>query len=168
MSAMNVNQISNANAWANVDSNSLVQVTNEILSRNSQPKTIDLNNVDLSKFNRANRGVDLYNPNTSIDTQRQVSMTNAGLLDVSNVNTAFLNSMAASSLYSENVANNVQGKMTINIQEGELQMLKEVQLPTSMTEVFSTAELAKDRRGSNPFAYMKSSPDEKDGLDITA
>ncbi|MBE7706059.1 MAG: hypothetical protein E7Z91_02285 [Cyanobacteria bacterium SIG30] len=165
--SVNFNLNSISSAWANVDVQNVGNVTEQILKR-AQQKTVDLNKVDLSKFNRQTLGVDLYNGNTSVEAQKQISMMNAGLLNTANVNVAYINSQAATALYGTNVAKQVEGKMTINLPEGEKETTREIMPLPKSTEVFSTANLAKDKRGSNPFATQESieSEDNHGGLDI--
>ncbi len=164
---MNVNQISSSSKWLNVDTASLSQVTSEILGR-AQGKTSTLSQVDLSKFTRAGQGIDLYNSRTSVELQKQIASNNSSLNAV-NVNTNYLNAQAASALYiPSNVAKNVEGKMTIGITEGDKETTREIYPLPKSTEVFSTAELSKDKRGSNPFATYTSvqNEDNSETLDI--
>ncbi len=152
-----------SNKWANVDVLNIQQTTQEIFARSNE-KTLDLNKVDLSKFNRQTRGTDLYSPSTSLEVQRQISMTNANLNPV-RVDVSYLNSQAANQVYGAfNVTKNVEGKMTINVNENAQETPREVfQLPKS-TEVFSTSTLSKDKRGgsgANPFAkHLEEAPKE--------
>lgn len=156
-----INQIANTNVpnkWANVNLGNLEEITNKILERSAQ-KTSDVN-IDYSKFSRANQGIDLYNGNTNIDVQRQVASANS-TLNMANIDASYFNSQAAISIYSANIPKTIEGRLTIGMSEGEAQQLREVAPLPKSTQVFGTANLSKDKRGSNPFATYSSVKDEE-------
>ena len=159
---LNINQTNSANRLS-IDTSAVSKVTSEIINR-AQTKSA----VQTPAITRTQRGIDFYNPQTSIGLQRELTSANAGL-NINTINTGVLNAIAATNAYSSlNAANKVQCKMTIAIPEGELQIVKEVsELPRSV-EVFSTAELSRDKRGSNPFAGYQTlkEQDEKQEIDI--
>ena len=161
-----INQIS-SNKWANVNLSSLEEVTNKILERSGVKATTNNTslNIDYSKFNRIDQGIDLYNPKTDINVQRQIASANSSLNNV-NINTSYFNAQAAAALYSpSNIVKNIEGRMTIGISEGEVQQLREVVPLPKSTQVFNTANLSKDKRGSNPFATFTSVKDEEKASD---
>ena len=168
--SVNLNSNSIPNNWAGIDVQNINKVSEKIFQR-AQQKTVDLNQIDLSKFNRQTQGIDLYKQNVSLDTQRYVAMQNAGLFaQVNNTAMAQLNAQAAMNLYGTDVAHKVQGRITISTSEVERERTTDVYPVVSPTEVYKTSSMAKDKRGSNALAYQRSSfgNEDKDGLDIQA
>lgn len=146
------------NAYQGIDVQNVNKVTKDIFA-SLENKTVDLNKVDLTQFKRQTLGVDLYNQRQSLDVQRQVAMTNAGLLNTTGELSAvqILNAQAAAQLYNPNTTvKNVEGKLHVNA-TGNVETLKEVFAPESNINVFETQ---KDKKGSNPFTFTGSSNDE--------
>ena len=109
----------NAQYKLGIDTATLQQVSQEILKRaqnkNSQynANTATVNNV----FKPADIGIDLYKGNVDTKIARQIALNNSGLQiqlnqDVLN-SIKYLNSQAA-----QNVQKNVEGKITIALNEG--------------------------------------------------
>ena len=92
-----------------IDINNVAKVTSDIFT-SLENKTVDVSKVDLTRFTRATQGVDLYSNKVDLNVQRQIAMTNAGLLDVtSNLSSVqALNAQAAAQIYNpDTVTKNV-------------------------------------------------------------
>ena len=147
--------------WAGIDIGAVKQVSAEILERASQKS--DLSQVNLTAFKRPELGVDFYNQKTSLEAQRQISLTNSQIQVQTPVATGFLNAQAASSLYApSSILKQVEGKMQPAVQEGETESLKEVFSLQRNLEVYSTQ---KDKKGSssskNPFQSAQVEQEQK-------
>lgn len=132
-----------------IDRATLNQVSQEILKRaaekNSQYKTAENTNF----FQPRDLGVDLYSGKIDANAQKQIALNNSGLqiqLSQDALNAIrTLNTKAA-----QNVQKNVEGKMTVAVNEITVQEQK------SITPKFnSLISLAtdKDKNGSNPFYH---------------
>ena len=84
-----------------IDVANVAKVTSDIFT-SLENKTVDVAKVDLTKFTRATQGVDLYSSKVDLDVQRQIAMTNAGLMDGSSAlqSVQLLNAQAAAQVYS--------------------------------------------------------------------
>jgi len=154
---MSINGLT-VNKYNGIDINSVGKVTADILA-SLENKTVDVAKADLTKFTRQTQGVDLYSNKVSLDVQRQISMTNAGLLDTTSAlqSVQLLNSQAAAQLYNPNtVAKNVEGKLHVNA-NAEMETFKEVGEVQNFMNVFETQ---KDKKGSNPFSFNQSANEE--------
>jgi|GEM_PF-1506751 len=155
--------------WAGIDMNAVKQVSAEILERANQKS--DLSQVNLTAFKRPELGVDFYSSRTSIEMQKQISLTNSQMQVQTPVSTGFLNAQAASALYApSSIVKQVEGKMAPAIREGENENIKDVFSLTRNLEVYNTQ---KDKKGSssskNPFASAQSEQKQADGgLSIVA
>lgn len=153
---MSINGLT-VNRYNGIDINNVQKVTSDILT-SLENKTVDVSKVDLTKFTRAKQGVDLYSNKVSLDVQRQIAMTNAGLYDVtSNLQSVqSLNAQAAAALYNpKTVEKNVEGKMHVNA-NAEMETFEEVGQIKASLNVFETQ---KDKKGSNPFSFTQSKED---------
>ena len=123
---MNINGLNSNNNF--IDATSAAKLSNDLFSALSK-KTVDYKKQDLSKFTRATLGVDLYSTKTDINVQRQIAMTNAGMLDNKmNLNAVqALNSFAAQQLYSSSVSEKVGGKMTIDTANNEFEFVSKTE-----------------------------------------
>lgn len=153
---MNVNGINSKNI---IDAQSAAQVTEQLFSALSK-KSVDLSKTDLSKFNRQTLGIDFYNRKTDIDFQRQIAIANSGAFEQRNINSSIqlLNSLAAMSAYAENTPKNLGGKMTID------QNFEEVELISYQSEAEAKPEAIEnnlDKKDSNPFSYDYNQKGEK-------
>lgn len=132
-----------------IDRATLNQVSQEILKRaaekNSQYKTAD--NVNF--FQPRDLGIDLYNNKIDTNTQKQIALNNSGLqiqLSQEAMNAIHtLNTKAA-----QNVQKNVEGKMTIAVNEITIQEQKN---PTPKFNSLVSMGTSKDKNGSNPFYH---------------
>ncbi len=151
-----------------VDQSAVNALRSQILGEGTQTKSVNLDTLDLTKFRRVDLGVDLYNAKTDSGLATQVAVRNAGL-DVNLnqnfiANVQYLNSQAAQSAFE--VGKKVEGKIAIPLSEDKESGLREVFALPKSTDIVSTQNLNKDKRGSNPFSYQKpsqgkSSQDEK-------
>lgn len=132
-----------------IDRATLNQVSQEILKRaaekNSQYKTTD--NVNF--FQPRDLGIDLYNNKIDTNTQKQIALNNSGLqiqLSQEAMNAIqTLNTKAA-----QNVQKNVEGKMTVAVNEITVQEQKN---PTPKFNSLVSMGASKDKNGSNPFYH---------------
>ena len=159
----------NQNYLAGIDSVNAQRVSGEIFSRAAE-KTIDLSKADLSQFRRPTLGVDLYSAKTSIELQREIAIAQSGI-NTQNINTSYLNSQAASALYGgNNVAKNVEGKLFVPA-NSEVEVINTVEPQSQRVDLYQTASLNKDAKGSNPFAYrpqQESKKEDREPLTIFA
>lgn len=136
-----------------VDGNNVVNVANKILNgQNNASKQATVQSIDYSKFNRPTLGVDLYSSRTSVDLQRQVALTQAGLYQQS-INVAQLNSHAAANLYSaQTVQKNVELTQSVDSKDS----LTPVQKIETSANVIQTLNIqdknSNSSNGFNPFA----------------
>lgn len=139
--------IYNAQYKLGIDTTTLHQVSQEILKRaaekNSQYNTTYVNNV----FKPADIGIDLYKGNVDTKIARQVALNNSGLqvqLNQEVLNSIkYLNTKAA-----YNVQKNVEGKITIALNEGVGNVQKSENAP-KFNSIISLAA-GKDKNGSAP------------------
>ena len=135
------------NMGLNINRTTLQQVSASILKRaeekNSQYKVDNSQNF----FQKRDIGVDLYNGNVDLKLTKQIALNNSGLQIQLNQETLskinYLNSMAA-----QNLQHNINGKMTISVNEITL---KEHRFPVNTTNRIVAQETSKDKKGSNPF-----------------
>ncbi len=143
-----------------IDINNVNKVTADILT-SLENKRVDVSKADLTKFTRANQGVDLYSSKVSLDVQRQIAMTNAGLLDNTSAlqSVQILNAQAAAQIYNpKTVERNVEGKLHVNA-NSEMETFEEVGNFEASLNVFETQ---KDKKGSNPFSFSQFNNEEKE------
>lgn len=135
---------------AGIDVNNVAKVSGQILKEASQNAQPTVQAIDYSKFNRAALGIDLYSSRTSVDLQKQISLTQAGLYAKS-IDIAQLNSKAAASLYSAaNVQKNVE--LTQSAQFVELEAPKKLEAQQSNIQIFNTSDKnPNSSNGFNPF-----------------
>lgn len=166
--AMNVN----AQYKLGIDRNTLQQVSQEILKRaaekNSQYNTnaSRVSNI----FKPADIGIDLYQGNVDTKIAKQVALNNSGLQIQLNQEVLksiqYLNSQAA-----QNVQKNVEGKITVALNEG----VGNTQKFESSPKFNSIVSLAtgKDKNGSAPsykgeFLFIKKEEKDKKDIEIFA
>ena len=158
----------NAQYKLGIDTSTLQQVSQEILKRaqakNSQynANTTTVNNV----FKPADIGIDLYKGNVDTKIARQIALNNSGLQiqlnqDVLN-SIKYLNSQAA-----QNVQKNVEGKITIALNEGVGNVEKKEKAPEN-NSIISLAT-GKDKNGSAPsyrgeFLFIKKQKEQDENV----
>lgn len=156
----------NAQYKLGIDRSTLQQVSQEILKRaaekNSQynTNTTTVNNV----FRPADIGIDLYKGNVDTKTARQIALNNSGLqiqLNQEVLNSInYLNTKAA-----QNVQKNVEGKITVALNEGVGNMNKTNETP-KFNSIVSLAA-GKDKNGSAPsykgeFLFIKKEKEQEE------
>ncbi len=158
------------NKYNGIDIDRVQKVTSDILST-LENKTVDVSKADLTRFTRATQGVDLYSNKVDLGVQRQISMTNAGLMDATSALSSVqaLNAQAAAQLYSPaTVQKNVEGKLHVNA-DVQMEKVAEIADVKASLNVFETN---KDKKGSNPFSFKQSQgenkEDEKKPLNLVA
>lgn len=139
----------NQNINSGIDTAALKEVAKQIFQR-AESKTSDISNTfDLTKFNRASLGTDLYGGKVDALTANQIAMTKAGMqvsLSENALNSLkYLNGQASKSIFQ-----NIDGKIpTAEIKE-TTEKAKVITLP-SFGKLVETADLGSDKKGSNPF-----------------
>ena len=133
-----------------IDTQALAKVTEQILNPNSE-KTIDVSKLDLSKFNRASLGTDLYASRTNGEVALQAAKAatdfDLKLSQSFSQNVQYLNSQAAQSLFTVKEANGLAAFSIENTQVSEKELVIEA------TQVNETKDMNKDKKGSNPFSF---------------
>lgn len=157
----------NAQQKLGIDRATLQQVSQEILKRaaekNSQYKTSSTNIFKGS----AELGLDLYKGNVDTNVARQIAMNNSGLQIQLNSNVLnsikYLNSQAA-----QNVQKNVEGKITIALNEG-VSNTQQAESP-KFNSIISLAA-GKDKNGSAPsykgeFLFIKKEQEQEETIAV--
>ena len=139
---MGINSLNTAK-WSNVDFLAAKQVTDQIFNKAQNGATIDASTIARTATRQVN-GVDFYSNATSIDAQRQIAMTNAGLNQINVAAATQLNSLAALSSY--NTTKAVEGKLHVNANEFKAETTTKVFGQLSLSEVFKSSN---DTKGSN-------------------
>ena len=141
-----------------IDKSMIREVTENIFTRSEAKNNVDIaQKFDLSKFNRAEMGIDLYSNKVNSQQAIEISIRNAGLDVQLNQNFAanvqYLNTQAALNNL-QNYQRNIDGKMPMAPTASEK---SEVKSNFSMPKTFaltSSAQTNKDKRGSNPFSMF--------------
>ena len=135
---------------AAIDTQALAKVTEQILNPNSE-KTIDVSKLDLSKFNRASLGTDLYAARTNGEIALQAAKAatdfDLNLSQTFSQNVQYLNSQAAQSLFT---VKDVNGLAAVSIENTQI---SEKDIIIEATQVNETKDMNKDKKGSNPFSF---------------
>ncbi len=154
------------NMGLNIDRPTLQQVSQSILKRAEQKNS--QYNVDTAQnyFQKRDIGVDMYNNKVDLKVANQIALNNSGLQVQLSQETIskiyYLNTKAA-----QGVQNNVDGKMTIAVNEITI---KEQKNTVASKNRIVTNESAKDKNGSNPFYHgellmMKNNPSKEETVD---
>ncbi len=131
-----------------IDRSVLKEVSQEIMKRAAEKNQ----QYNVNTFTRSGRelGLDLYNGSVDNNTARQIAMNNSGLQIQLNQNVLnsikYLNTQAA-----QTVQKNVEGKMTIGVNEAPADIKAANQAP-KFNSIISFAS-AKDKNGSHPFYH---------------
>lgn len=155
MSLNITNYTSRINSQA-IDAKAVKDITSQIFNA-QDTQAVNLDNLNLSKFNRVDLGLDLYNARTNAAQATQVAIRNAGI-DVNLnqnfvANVQYLNSQAAQSVHK--TSKEVEGKIVLPLTEDNQVNLREVFALPKAAQLFEAQNLNKDKRGSNPFSYQK-------------
>lgn len=133
-----------------IDTVALKEVTKQIFQRaNSQNSSAALEKFDLTKFNRASLGTDLYSGIVDAQTANQIAMTKNGMqvnLSENALNSLkYLSSEASKSLFQA-----VDGKIAIPTTQDITEKQNVIALP-AFGKLIETADLDSNKKGSNPF-----------------
>lgn len=155
MSLNITNYTSRINAQA-IDAKAVKDITSQIFDA-QDTQTVNLDKLNLSKFNRVDLGLDLYNTRTNAEKATQVAIRNSGI-DVNLnqnfiANVQYLNSQAAQN--NLKTSKEVEGKITLPVNEDNQANLREVFALPKAAQLFESQNLNKDKRGSNPFSYQR-------------
>lgn len=167
---MSLNVSYNQNINSGIDKAALKEVAAQIFKR-ADAKSSDISTqFDLSKFNRATLGTDLYGGRVDASTASQIAMTKVGM-QVS-LSSEALNSLKyLSSEASKSIFKDVEGKIAIPETKEIAERVKNIQLP-SFGKLVETLDLGSDKKGSNPFykgeLLKVEKPEEKEDLNIFA
>lgn len=145
-----------------IDAKAVKDLTSQILD-SKDTQTVNLDNLNLSKFNRVDLGLDLYSARTNAEKATQVAIRNAGL-DVSLnqnfvANVQYLNAQAAQGIHQ--TTKDAENKITLPVNEDNKANLREVFALPKSAQVFESQNLNKDKRGSNPFSYQRPANEEE-------
>lgn len=132
-----------------IDTAALKEVTKQIFQRANVKNTNSiLENADLSKFNRATLGTDLYSAKVNASTASQIAMAKSGMQVNLSENALqslrYLNNEASKSIFKA-----VDGKINANLTENTAKQDNVIR--PSFGRLTETADLDSDKRGSNPF-----------------
>ena len=134
-----------------IDTQALAKVSEQILNPNND-KTIDVSKLDLSKFNRASLGTDLYAARTNGEVALQAAKAatdfDLKLSQSFSQNVQYLNAQAAQSLFTVKETN---GLAAISIENNT--QINEKEIIIEATQVNETKDMDKDKKGSNPFSF---------------
>ena len=140
----------NQNYKLGIDTSVLKQVSAEILKRaEAKNSQYNVNSSFGSVLRATELGVDLYKGNIDTQVAKQIALNNSGLQiqlsETAQKAIQFLNSQAA-----QNVAKNVEGKMTISVNEINGQPKTQ---PAPLFNSIISNSTSKDKNGSNPFYH---------------
>ena len=134
-----------------IDVQALAKVSEQILNPNND-KTIDVSKLDLSKFNRASLGTDLYAARTNGEVALQAAKAatdfDLKLSQSFSQNVQYLNAQAAQSLFTVKETN---GLAAVSIENNT--QINEKEIIIEATQVNETKDMNKDKKGSNPFSF---------------
>ncbi len=140
----------NQNYKLGIDTSVLKQVSAEILKRaEAKNSQYNVNNSFGNVLKATELGVDLYKGNIDTQVAKQIALNNSGLQiqlsESAQKAIQFLNSQAA-----QNISKNVEGKMTISVNEVNGQV--KPQTAPLFNSIISNST-SKDKNGSNPFYH---------------
>ncbi len=149
-----------------LDTKAIKDITSQILNaEETQTKTVDLDTLNLSKFNRVNLGVDLYTNKTTAQQASQIAVRNSDVdVNLNNqnflTNVQYLKSQAALSAFS--TTKEAEGKIATAIAEASQVNLKEIFAVPQAAQIFEAQSSNKDKKGSNPFSYQRQSSSDEE------
>ena len=139
-----------------IDVQAVKDITSQIFDAKST-QSVELDNLNLSKFKRVDLGLDLYSKRTNAEVASQVAIRNAGIDVKLNQNfisnIQYLNSQAAQTTHK--ASKEVEGKIVLPLTEDNQANLREVFALPKSAQIFESQNLNKDKRGSNPFSYQQ-------------
>lgn len=155
----------NAQYKLGIDTTTLQQVSKEILKRAAE-KNSQYNTSNNIFAKPAEMGLDLYKGNVDTNIARQIAMNNSGLQIHLNQDVLksiqYLNTKAA-----QNIQKNVEGKITIALNEGVGNTTKSEASP-KFNSIISLAA-GKDKNGSSPsykgeFLFIKKAKETEEAV----
>ncbi len=162
--------IYNAQYKLGIDTATLKQVSNEILKRAAEKNShYNTSTSSLNNFKSADIGLDLYKGNIDTNIARQVAMNNSGFQIQLNSEVLqsiqYLNTKAA-----QNVQKNVEGKITVALNEGVGNTQKTEAAPVFHNSIVSLAA-GKDKNGSAPsykgeFLFIKKDKEKEEATAV--
>lgn len=144
-----------------IDTQSINETSNKIFI-NAQSKSIDGTNFDLSKFKRADLGLEVYTRQINAEKATQIAVRQSGL-DINltqnfAANIKYLNTQAALNLNKDMSKNVMTGKVHIQVNNTEADNSREVFALPKSSNIFDIASLNKDKTGSDGTSYFKQNP----------
>lgn len=139
-----------------IDYSAIRETSQEIFARASRRNNA-LNNVDLSKFNRVDKGLDLYSGRVDANLAKAISLQNAGKnVQLSNevlTQIQYLN-MQAAKIANQNPYKEVEGKIPVNPNDAVANSEREYAPLPNTTQFFDIDNLARNKQQSsgNPFS----------------
>ena len=115
-----------------------------------------LSESDLSKFTRAEKGIDLYNGKIGTDVAREISLLNSGktvqLDKAVQAQIQYLNTQAAK-IAAQSYVRNIDGKIPVNPNDAVSNAERAYAPLPETTDLFNISNLSKDGNSSgNPFS----------------
>ena len=162
--SLNINGYSSIYNTQSIDTKAIKDITSQILNA-EDTQTVNLDTLNLSKFNRVNLGVDLYTSKTSAEQATQIATRSSDFdVNLNNqnflTNVQYLNSQAAVSAF--NTTKQVEGKIVTPLAEASQVNLKEIFAVPQAAQVFESQSSNRDKKGSNPFSYQASSSSDEE------
>lgn len=157
----------NAQYKLGIDTSVLKEVSQQILKRAAEKNSqYNINSSSSNIFKPADIGMDLYKGNIDTTLAKQIAMNNSGLQIQLNQNVLnsiqYLNTKAA-----QNVQKNVEGKISIALNEGVGNIVKTDSAP-KFNSIVSLAA-GKDKNGSAPsykgeFLFIKKNKETEEAV----
>ena len=141
-----------------IDTQSVNEISNKIFV-NAQSKSVDVSNLDFSKFKRVDLGLEVYTRQISAEKAMQIAVRQSGL-DINLTqnfasNVKYLNTQAALNLNKDLSKNLMTGKVHTQINTTEVDNTREVVALPKSSNIFDIASLNKDKSGSDGTSYFK-------------
>lgn len=139
-----------------IDYSAIRETSQEIFARAARKDNV-LNNVDLSKFNRVDKGLDLYSGKVDANLAKAISLQNAGknvqLNNEALSQIQYLNLQAAK-IANQNPYKEVEGKIPVNPNDAVSNSEREYAPLPNTTQFFDIDNLARNKQQSNgnPFS----------------
>ena len=146
-----------------IDTQNVSQVANQIFV-NARSKSIDTANLDLSKFRRADLGLEVYTRQISGEKAMQIAVRQSGM-DINltqnfAANVKYLNTQAALNINKDVSKNIMTGKIHTQVNSADADNTREVfELPKS-GNIFNISSLNKDKNGSDGTSYFQNNQKE--------
>ena len=141
-----------------IDTKNVSEITNQIFV-NARSKSIDTQNLDLTKFKKIDLGLEVYTRQISGEKAMQIAVRQSGL-DISltqnfAANVKYLNTQAALNANKDVSKNIMTGKIHTQVNTTEADNTREVYALPKSSNIFNIASLDKDKNGSNGSFYFQ-------------